>query len=130
MGVLGVGIDTSGSMTANQLARIQEEMRTIIEDCAPSKVIVVYCDASINRVDVFNKGELLELEMCGGGGTDMRLVVDYFNECEEKLAGVIIFTDLETPFPTQEPPYPFLWGAVGARHGVKTPMGRVVEVRV
>lgn len=130
MGVLGVGIDTSGSMTAQQLAQIQAELRTIIEDCAPSRVIVVYCDSSINRVDVFNKGEELELEMCGGGGTDMRLIVNYFDECEEKLAGVIIFTDLETPFPTQEPDYPFLWGAVGARRGIKAPVGRVVEVRV
>ena len=130
MGVLGVGIDTSGSMTARQLAQIQAEMRVIIEDCAPSKVIVVYCDAAINRVDTFNKGEELVLEMCGGGGTDMRLITKYFDECGEKLAGVIIFSDLETPFPKNEPDYPFLWGAVGARAGVKAPVGRVVEVRV
>ena len=130
MGVLGVGIDTSGSMTARQLAQIQAELRTIIEDCAPSKVIVVYCDAAINRVDTFHKGEELVLEMCGGGGTDMRVIVDYFDKCGEKLAGVIIFSDLETPFPTTEPDYPFLWGAVGARHNVKAPVGRVVEVRV
>lgn len=130
LGTLGVGIDTSGSMTERQLSIIQSELRTIIEDCAPEKVIVVYCDANINRVDVFPKGDEVTLEMVGGGGTDMRLIVDYFNNLDEKLAGVIIFTDLETPFPEQEPDYPFLWGAVNARQGADAPIGRVVEVQV
>ena len=130
MGVLGVGIDVSGSMTPPQLDRIQAELRTIIEDCAPSKVIVAYCHTSVYEVEVFHKGEELVLEMKQSGGTDMRELVNYFNESEEKLAGVIIFTDLETPFPEQEPPYPFLWGAVGARTGTVPPVGRAVEVRV
>lgn len=130
LGVLGVGIDTSGSMTENQLAQIQAELRMIIEDCAPSKTIVVYCDSRINRTDVFMKGEELSLQMCGGGGTDMRKITNYFEGVEDRLAGVIIFSDLETPFPTIEPPYQLLWGAVGASRNARAPVGRTVEVRV
>ena len=130
LGVLGVGIDTSGSMTERQLSVIQAELRTIIEDCAPSKVIVVYCDSKINRVDTFAAGEELNLQMCGGGGTDMRKITSYFDGVEERLAGVIIFSDLETPFPAVEPDYQLLWGAVGASRNARAPVGRTVEVRV
>ena len=130
LGVLGCGIDTSGSMTSSQLAQINKELNAIVEDCAPSKVIVVYCDSNINRVDTFMAGEDVVLSMCGGGGTDMRKIVDYFSGVDERLSGVIIFTDLETPFPAQEPHYPLLWGAVGADPHIKPPVGRRVEVRV
>lgn len=130
LGVLGVGVDTSGSMTKGQLSQIQAELQQIIEDCAPSKTIVVYCDSKINRTDVFQKGEEIELSMCGGGGTDMRKITNYFEEVEDRMAGVIIFTDLETPFPEHETPYQLLWGAVGARRDARAPIGRTVEVRV
>lgn len=130
LGTLGVGIDTSGSMTDEQLAQIQAEMRTIIEDCVPSCTIVVYCDLNINRVEHFFKGEELKLTMCGGGGTDMRKITNYFDAVETPLAGVIIFTDLYTPFPEHEPVYPLLWGAVGASKDAMPPVGRKIEVRV
>lgn len=130
LGALGIGIDTSGSMTDDQLAAIQVNVNNIIEDCAPSKTIVVYCDSSINRVDVFPKGTAVQLKMCGGGGTDMRKITKYFDDSGERLAGVIVFTDMDTPFPTEEPPYTLLWGAVNARQSVSPPVGRRVEVRV
>lgn len=130
LGTLGVGVDVSGSMTDQQLSKIQSELRTIIEDCSPERTVVVYCHTDICRVDTFEKGEELVLEMPETGGTDMRKIVEYFNEYEGKLAGLILFTDLETPFPEQEPPYPFLWGAVGARREIRPPCGRVVEVKV
>ena len=130
LGTLGVGIDTSGSMTESQLAAIEKNLRIIIEDCAPDRVIVVYCDAEINKTVVFEKGEELVLEMCGGGGTDMRKITDYFSGVEERLAGVIVFTDLYTPFPTVEPDYTLLWGAVNADRSTKPPVGRRVEVKV
>lgn len=130
LGILGVGVDTSGSMTERQLSQIQAELRTIIEDCAPEKTIVVYCDSGINKVDTFLAGEELSLQMHGGGGTDMRKITDYFGGVDERLAGVVIFSDLETPFPTVEPEYQLLWGAVSARSGTRAPVGRTVEVRV
>ena len=130
LGVLGVGVDTSGSMTSDQLARIQAELRAIIEDCAPERTVVVYCDACVNRVDTFEKGEDLSLMMCGGGGTDMREITKYFEAMEIPPAGVVIFSDLETPFPCIEPVYPLLWGGVGASPDTKPPVGRKVEVRV
>lgn len=130
LGVLGVGIDTSGSMTQAQLNQIQAELRVIIEDCSPEKTIVVYCDSRINSTATFNKGDELVLKMQGGGGTDMRKITSYFEDSEERLAGVVIFSDLETPFPTQEPSYPLLWGAVGAMQGAYAPVGRTVEIRV
>lgn len=130
MGTLGVGVDTSGSMTQRQLDQIQAELRVIVEDCAPQRVIVVYCDSRINSVETFEKGDELVLKMQGGGGTDMRKIIDYFSGVEERLAGVVIFSDLYTPFPKDEPEYPLLWGAVGAERGAQAPVGKTVEVRV
>lgn len=130
LGVLGVGVDMSGSMTSEQLGRIQTELRAIIEDCAPERTVVVYCDTHINRVETFERGDELTLRVCGGGGTDMREITRHFDAMEQAPAGVVIFSDLETPFPSVEPAYPLLWGAVGASPEVQPPVGRKVEVNV
>lgn len=130
MGELVVGVDESGSMSQHQLNVIQQELIPIVEDVRPSKVIVMYCHTRVHRVEEFEQGEEIRLKLTESGGTDM---VDILRKIEERglrPAACIIFTDLETPFPDQEPEYPLLWGAVGARKDIHPPVGRRVEVPV
>lgn len=129
MGILGIGVDVSGSITESQLGHTFGELNSIVEDCKPKKVVVVYGDTTVNRVDIFEPGEPIVPNLCGGGGTDMRVIVDFFSTLEEPIAAVIIFTDMYTPFPLDEPAYPLVWGNMGGRR-IVAPVGRTVEVRV
>lgn len=127
MGAIVIGVDTSGSITDQVLARFATEIRAIMGDCEPARVHVIYCDAAVGRVDTFENGEELVMEPVGGGGTDFRPV---FAEVEkqgfEPIAGVYL-TDLAGTFPESGPGYPVLWAAYGAG-GAVAPWGETVVV--
>lgn len=130
LGPLVLGIDTSGSMTQDQLNIIAGDVTRIAEDCKPAEVIVIYCDSSVNRVDRFAQGEDVVLRMCGGGGTAFHPVYRKVEELDLVPAGLIYFTDMEGDFDFPGPDYPVLWGAVNARQDLLPAFGRRVEVRV
>lgn len=130
IGELVVGVDVSGSVTQHQLECIQQELYPIVEDVHPSKVVVMYCHSHVCLVEEFQQGELIELKIPEVGGTDMREIIEEIGRRNLRPAACIIFTDMMTPFPEEEPEYPLLWGAVGAPRGIVAPVGRRVEVPV
>lgn len=130
IGELIVGVDVSGSVSQHQLNCIQQELYPIVEDVRPSRVVVMYCHARVCKVDTFGSGERIDLSIPETGGTDMCEILHEVEKRNLRPAACIIFTDLETPFPSMEPDYPLLWGAVGARSGIVPPVGRRVEVPV
>lgn len=100
MGTLVIGIDTSGSISDKELGCFQHHINHVIEDTRPEKIIVLYCDSSVNRVDEFDLSDApIELEPCGGGGTDMRKLLKWCDNHDEAVDMCIVFTDGCTPFP-------------------------------
>lgn len=127
MGALVVGVDTSGSVSPEVLARFGAEISAIAADVEPSVIHVVYCDADVNHVESFEHGEEIKLEPHGGGGTDFRPVFEYVANEGLRPECLIYLTDMCGRFPDVEPEYPVLWAAYGAG-GIVAPMGETVVI--
>lgn len=129
MGKLGVVVDTSGSMGAAQLRYAFGEIVGAVEGVSPSSLVVVYCDADVNHVDRFDRAEPDDVrdsaKRVGGGGTDMTVALDWFEEHEPDVKAIIVLTDGYTPF-GEERSVPVLW-AIDNDH-VVSPVGRTVRV--
>jgi predicted metal-dependent peptidase len=121
-----VAVDTSGSMSADDLRTIGSELRTISRYAADITVLIA--DAKIRQVvQARDLPEFLATSrMKGGGGTSHIPIFDWLEENRRRPDLFIGITDLYSRFPEAPPPYPVLWITQG-RHG-RAPWGRVLEV--
>lgn len=103
-----VAVDTSGSIGNHELAVANLEINSILSDCKPEKVWVIYCDAAVNLVDEYECDDDITLTNPGGGGTAFQPVFDYVKKHDLNPSALIYFTDLCGPEPV-EPDYPVLW---------------------
>lgn len=117
MGALAVGFDVSGSIGKDDCDRIAADIRAIVGDLCPSKVIIVYCADRVTGTQVFDEGDELVIKPVGTGGTRFKPVFDKLAQMDERLCGLIYFTDLEGPLAEcEEPEYPVVWADFGRSH--------------
>ena len=129
VGGLLVGIDTSGSMTQQDLENVAAEINSIAYDVEPEFIEVVYCDTQINKVQRFERGDEVVLKMCGGGGTRFKPVFDHISDMEQRPAGVVYFTDMEGNLDELvEPEMPVIWCNTGNR-SYKQPFGVLANAK-
>lgn len=109
-GEIAVCIDTSGSIGAKELNEFGSEIQGIIEEVRPSKTIVIYCDAQVNKVVEFGPHDPVILEAVGGGGTDFRPPFHYLREKNILPKALVYLTDGYGSFPDEhEVDFPTLW---------------------
>lgn len=121
MGPIDVVIDTSGSIGQKELDEFGAEIRAIVAAARPSRVRVIYADAAVNHVDVFEHGEEPTFKAYGGGGTDFRPAIRF--AAEEPPVALVYLTDMYGSFPEHEPEFPVLWCATSHIDG---PFGQTV----
>lgn len=129
VGPIAVAIDTSGSVDQVLLAQFAAELRSVADDVRPSRIHVIWCDAAVQRVDTFERDEMLELRPVGGGGTVAKPALDYADALEEPPVCLVYLTDLDIHHRPEPPAMPILWVAPPedvARHRV--PYGEVVSI--
>lgn len=90
-----VGIDTSGSVSQEELKEFLGEMYHLQK--TGSDVTVVQCDTAISSIKRFNHRE--DFKVTGRGGTDFQPVIDFYNEHQLKYSCLMYFTDGEAPAP-------------------------------
>jgi predicted metal-dependent peptidase len=100
---LMVAVDTSGSMTTDELNEIAGELRRLGK---LARFTVVECDTIIHRVYPF---EGAFADAAGRGGTDLRPVFEPAFLAEHGPDGVVYFTDGEGPYHAHPPGVPVLW---------------------
>jgi predicted metal-dependent peptidase len=131
-GVVVIGSDTSGSINDLEHAMFFGEMAGIFADIMPRRLVVMWCDAKVHRVDDLEEpGDLADLrakKVPGGGGTDFRPVFDEIREMGLEPDALIYLTDGYGTFPSEEPPYPVLWGDITGNKEVNYPFGEVVNI--
>lgn len=109
LGEVVVGIDTSGSISDKELQYFGGHLNTILEQCHPSKVHVVYCDSQVSQVDEFEPDDYpIKLKCHGGGGTDMTKIVHWVEDQDIEPDVIVILTDGFTPSDC-DPPCPLVW---------------------
>lgn len=130
MGRLVIGVDTSGSIGPEILDQVAGELSSIVADCRPSRVDVVYCDYVVSSVESFTPDEPVKLHPKGGGGTRFKPVFDWVEaNTDEPPVALIYFTDTYGSFSELvDPGYPVLWGLTERVPHFTPPFGNSVEV--
>jgi predicted metal-dependent peptidase len=104
-------IDTSGSMTDDELTEIFAELKTYRETF-PSRLTVIQCDAAIQSIVTYEEMDGEEIPsknpVLGGGGTDFRPVFNWIDE-NAKGAQLIYSTDGYGTFPASEETGGVIW---------------------
>lgn len=128
LGEIVLGYDTSGSVcNAADQAQFSAHVQAIFGEAKPAKVHVCYFDAKVQRVDVYEQGDMEFVNKPkGGGGTDFRPVFDYIEQEGIVPAVLIMLTDTYGTFPAVEPEYPVIWASVEAQGNA--PWGDVIYV--
>ena len=110
-GVMVWGVDTSGSVSTEELRQFFGEGANILSELRPVACYVMYCDAvvhSFEKVENVSDLALMAKEVKGRGGTSFQPVFDRVREENIEPDVLIYFTDLECSFPEQ-PNYPVIW---------------------
>lgn len=125
MGEMVIALDTSGSVLS-VIDEFGSTVKDIVAAVRPQRVHVVYCDAEVNRVDVFERGQELSFEAVGGGGTDFRPAFEYIKNNSINPACTLYLTDMYGTFPQEKPEYPVLWCATS---DVRGPFGDTLRIK-
>lgn len=136
-GCIVLAADNSGSIYSQAMIdRFASEMAAICADLNPQQLIVIWCDAKIQRYDELDEPEdMLELfaewqttGISGGGGTNFCPVFEKVQEMGLEPDMLCYFTDLAGTFPTHEPNYPCIWATIVP--GSKAPWGETIEIEI
>jgi len=120
-------MDTSGSITGDDLKAFGSEVRAIVEDYR-TNATVIYCDSDVQRVEVFGEGDAVELHPEGGGGTDFRPPFNHIEKTGEYPVCLIYQTDGECNWFPQVPDYPVLWVLTRKNNSFNPPFGEVISL--
>jgi len=123
-----VAIDHSSSISTKQIGSFFGELSNIFDSVNPRRVIVIWCDTVISRVDdLEDAGELVGLEKyaCPRGGTDFRPVFKWVSENDVRPDALVYLTDGDGCFPSSQPDYPVIWGSISK---TSYPWGDVVAI--
>ncbi len=119
-------IDTSGSITEDEIQQIQAELRNIHKELKPSKMTLVQFDYKIQHEDVIYEDTKWEpLTIYGFGGTSLEPVHDWIRK--NKPTATVIFSDLYCD-PMEYVKTPILWIIVNNEY---TPtFGKSIHIKV
>ena len=129
VGPLAVAVDTSGSVDDILLSQFAAELRSVADDVRPIRIHVIYCDAKVNRVETFERDDILELRPRGGGGTSFAPVMDWLDEQEEQPVALVYLTDMDGSHRPEPPGMPVLWCSPTEPGRNKPPYGEVVVLQ-
>jgi predicted metal-dependent peptidase len=125
VGTIAMFVDTSGSVSDDEMKHFFGEMHAILTELSPQESYVGSCDTEVHGPErLFSTDELLDYKPKGGGGTHMPAIFDKLSDENITPDALIILTDMYTDF--GEPPgYPVIWVATSdlvATHGETIPI--------
>ena len=94
-----VGVDTSGSVSTDELKEFMNEICHMHK--TGNQITVAQFDTELTSVEEFNPKQ--DWEIKGRGGTCFQPVTDHYNDPKTKYSGFICLTDGEAPSPENCP---------------------------
>ncbi|MEV6158679.1 VWA-like domain-containing protein [Nonomuraea sp. NPDC052129] len=96
---VAIVIDTSGSMGEDDLAAALAEVTGVLREVGVggNRVTVLACDADVQTAARVTSAQ--QVNLAGGGGTDMRVGIRAALALPERVGVVIVLTDGFTPWP-------------------------------
>ena len=105
---LAVAIDTSGSMSADELTIAATQLKSIIDEFNPLETLFLQHDARVTYEESIPVGiKPKRIEWVGRGGTKFRPILDRLES--EDIDGLIWITDMGLFDSISEPAYPVIW---------------------
>jgi predicted metal-dependent peptidase len=108
MPTIVVVVDSSASTSA-VLPAFKAELQSIAEECQPESTIVIMADAQVQRIDRFERGDPIEFNVEGFGGTDFRPAFEHVDREQLNPGCLIYLTDADGIYPEKPSSYPTLW---------------------
>lgn len=100
-------VDISGSISDEQVLRMNSEIKGVKEQLDPERITLVTFDTEIHDIYEFTQDDPFEkIVIVGRGGTDLTEV--FAHAKEHAPTAMIVFTDLEVDIPPH-PGIPILW---------------------
>lgn len=116
-GVGVLSIDTSGSVSDEELRAYVREIAGVIDMCNPEKLIIIQHDSRITSITEWEGNEdFKDLKIKGRGGTCIAPVFRHIDRLDEEVDWMIVFSDMEIgdwPAAKDWPNYPVLLCATG-----------------
>jgi predicted metal-dependent peptidase len=102
-------LDTSGSISADELSVYTAAVLGILEETSPEAVALIQCDAEVQRVDTIQPGESFNrIEVHGRGGTRFQPAFDWIAESAFGADAIVYATDLHCSDQPQDPGLPVI----------------------
>lgn len=123
-----VAIDTSGSISDEDMSAFMAEIRYIWDVMKPKRMRLITFDTCIHENILKNEGETIDdLSISGGGGTDVEDVIKLVQEDAPEVT--IIFTDGEfaAPDARTEVPTDLFWIIKNERATIEFPFGTTIK---
>ena len=129
MNSLAVVIDTSGSIDDEMAAEFLSEVKGICDSVSPEQIHLLCCDADVQSHEVFSREDygllINKRKFKGGGGTDMRVAIDYIDKNRLAPDVILVLTDGYTPFPSVCS-LNTLWGIT--EKSISSPVGATIHI--
>lgn len=112
--LIGVAVDTSGSVSDEALKAFLEEINHI-RKVHGSDLDIVQCDCEISNVVHVKAKQKIPTKVFGGGGTEFIPALEWFDKAQRKPDVVVFFTDLlvgDSDVPKEPRSYELLWVSV------------------
>lgn len=126
MGPVVIQVDISGSVSKREIEHYNGHMKRIIAECRPNKVHVIYTDTAVEKYEVFEQDEEVNINFYSGGGTHMPAGFDWVAKEGVEPAAFVCLTDGYTDFGS-DPGYPVIWCISS---NVQAPWGENVHFEV
>jgi predicted metal-dependent peptidase len=120
-------LDTSGSISAHEIAVYTAGVLGILEETSPEQVALIQCDAQVRQVDYLLAGESFDhIEVHGRGGTRFQPAFDWIADSGFAANAIVYATDLDCSDQPEDPGLPVIW--LTPTRSRTMPFGEIVEV--
>ena len=128
-GRIAFALDTSGSISADELSVYTAAVLGILEEAGPEAVALIQCDAEVQRIDFIQPGESFDrIEVHGRGGTRFQPAFDWIAESGFGADAIVYATDLNCSDQPRDPGVPVIW--LTPTRNRTMPFGEIVPVSV
>lgn len=128
-----VALDTSGSVSQEELNTYASEIQAIREDANIETINVIYVDTKVQQVQTFKQPEKIKFKAVGGGGTRFEPAFkwqkDQIRKNNNTPSALIYFTDGCASFPTENPEYTTIW-CITNNEDCTPPWGHAIHINL
>ena len=106
---LVVAVDSSGSIDEELLSVFISELNFLMSTVSNYEIDLLVCDDKIQSHNTYYNGDILDVQVIGGGATDFRPVFDFIEDNLYDINLLLYFSDLDGVFPHARPNYDVKW---------------------